>query len=718
MKKYMILATVVVIGLLIGNHLYYYSGTLYIPAGDTVEYFAKADGEHLYLDSCDGFEIFEIKGVNLGMGIPGYFATEKAIDKDTYLRWFAQIQEMGANVIRIYSLAGEAFYEAFYEYNSSAPAPLYLLHGIEVDEYLINSIYSALDDEFSKPFLEECRITVDVIHGRYKENSESKLFPLSYHWDISPWVYGYILGNNWESTLISYTNHSFEQLPQLNGTYFFTENATNFEIFLAAAAESIVTYEQNKYGSQRVIAFSNQAANDPFEYPESLAKYFTKIASLDIEHIKCTDLFGPGQFASYHIYPYPDYYRFFPEHEENTYLQYIKVLNEHHTVPVVISEFGLPSSRGISATDNFGRHQGCLSEAQQGEAIVSMYRDIKTAGSAGAIVFSWQDEWFKYFVNTMPAVNLKSSAYWSDYQTNTQSFGLLSFDPGAEGSICYVDGDCADWTETDRILENDELSVSIKYDEKFIYVLVEKNNYVLGDTLYIPIDTTSNSGAVYAENFGIHTSHATDFIIEISGTENSRIWVQEYYDLTDALFYNRISPQNIFSKEFPAADSVRFSPIRMLLQSTEYFRKTQFGDIRLTFDEYNELDPNVYQITETYETGKLTYGNANPSSDAFNSLADFCAGDGFVEIKIPWGLLNFADPSQMLIHDDYYEHFGVEYLRIRSMNVGAGDGRSTIQMAPVALNPLGKKPVYHERLKKSYYILQSEWRENSEKDLE
>ena len=206
MKKYMILATVVVIGLLLGNHLYYYSGTLYIPAGDTVEYFSKADGEHLYLDSGDGFEVFDVKGVNLGMGIPGYFATEKAIDKETYLRWFTQIQELGANIIRIYSLAGEAFYEAFYEYNSNAETPLYLLHGINVDEYLTNSIYSALDDEFTKPFLEECRITVDIIHGRYKETTKTSLFPLSYHWDISPWVYGYILGNDWDSALICYTN--------------------------------------------------------------------------------------------------------------------------------------------------------------------------------------------------------------------------------------------------------------------------------------------------------------------------------------------------------------------------------------------------------------------------------------------------------------------------------------------------------------------------------
>ena len=131
--------------------------------------------------------------------------------------------------------------------------------------------------------------------------------------------------------------------------------------------------------------------------------------------------------------------------------------------------------------------------------------------------------------------------------------------------------------------------------------------------------------------------------------------------------------------------------------------------IIIPFDEYDPMDPLVYQIQETYETGKLTYGNANPNAEDFNSLADFCAGIGFVEIKIPWALLNFADPSQMKIHDDYYECYGVEYLRISSMRVGAGDGSELIEMAPVELIPLGKKPTYHERLKESYYILQSEW---------
>lgn len=710
MKKYMILASVLIISLIIADHLYYYTGSLYIPQTGETQYFSKADGDLLYLDDGSGFQVFDIKGVNLGTSIPGYFSTENAITKEDYLRWFEQIQAMGANVIRVYTICGTEFYEALYEFNSSNPSPLYLLHGVDVDEYLINSIYSVLDEEFYEPFLEECRITVDVIHGRYKLDSKYDLFAQWYHYDISPWVYGYILGSDWDSTLICYSDYSFEQLPQLQGTYFYTENASNFEIFLASSADTMVSYEREKYGAQRVIAFSNYSSTDPIEYSKEITTYFAKTASLDIEHIKCTDAFFPGQFASYHVYPYyPDYYSYMPEHEQNTYLQYMKALNEHHTVPVVISEFGIPSSRGVAVITTSGKDQGNISETQQGDMIVDMYDDIVAAGCAGAIVFSWHDEWARNFWNTESAVNLKSNAYWSDYQTNTQYFGLMSFDPGESESICYVDGDRSDWTEEDIVVNSNDIRLSMKYDEKFIYFLLEKDGYTLGNELYIAIDTTPNSGSTYAENFDLSMSLPADFIIELKDAENSRLLVQEYYNLLDALFFDKITPQNIFSKQFPAKDSAAFSTIRMLLQTTAYYRKTATGDVRLPFSEYNELDPNLYRVVETYETGRLVYGNANPNAEEFNSLADFCAGSGFVEIKLPWALLNFSDPSQMLIHDDYYQCYGVEHISIKSMNVGAGSNDATIEMSSFSLEPLGKHPAYHERLKASYFKLQERW---------
>ena len=164
--------------------------------------------------------------------------------------------------------------------------------------------------------------------------------------------------------------------------------------------------------------------------------------------------------------------------------------------------------------------------------------------------------------------------------------------------------------------------------------------------------------------------------------------------------------QNFNRFVHPEPDSPVFDSVSMLLQEKTYY----FQGYIVPLQQYifNDLI-DYYSLNKSYETGKLRYGNGNPESEDFDSLADFCAGDGFVEIRIPWQLLNFADPSNMKIHDDYYKNHGVEYLRIDHISVGAGDGSQTIELHEFPLKPLGKKPEYHERLKKSYYILQDYW---------
>ena len=116
MKKVMVITIVVITGIFLWNYLFFYKGILYIPNHNEVRCLSKAEGERLYVDYGTGFEEIEIRGVNLGFGKPGYFATEDAITKEEYLRWFEQIQELGANVVRIYKKAPVDFYEAFYAF--------------------------------------------------------------------------------------------------------------------------------------------------------------------------------------------------------------------------------------------------------------------------------------------------------------------------------------------------------------------------------------------------------------------------------------------------------------------------------------------------------------------------------------------------------------------------------------------------------------------------
>ena len=104
----------------------------------------------------------------MGAGIPGHFATDYAIDKETYLRWFSMIQNMGANTIRVYTILDDGFYEAFYEYNKDNEDPLYLIHGLWVNDYVQNSHVDAWDDSFYEQMEEDARTLIDVLHGNRK----------------------------------------------------------------------------------------------------------------------------------------------------------------------------------------------------------------------------------------------------------------------------------------------------------------------------------------------------------------------------------------------------------------------------------------------------------------------------------------------------------------------------------------------------------------------
>ena len=59
------------------------------------------------------YEPFEIRGVDLGVAIPGEWATDFAIDEETYLRWFQMISDLGANTIRVYTILHDDFYTHF-----------------------------------------------------------------------------------------------------------------------------------------------------------------------------------------------------------------------------------------------------------------------------------------------------------------------------------------------------------------------------------------------------------------------------------------------------------------------------------------------------------------------------------------------------------------------------------------------------------------------------
>ena len=110
MKKFLAVLSAVVVLVMIINNVHYRLGWFIdFNPGKEVTAFVKAEDKKIYINKGEGYEPFEIKGVNMGSGEPGQWSTDFAIDKDTYIRWFGYIKEMGANTIRIYTVQQDVF---------------------------------------------------------------------------------------------------------------------------------------------------------------------------------------------------------------------------------------------------------------------------------------------------------------------------------------------------------------------------------------------------------------------------------------------------------------------------------------------------------------------------------------------------------------------------------------------------------------------------------
>ncbi|WP_300385996.1 hypothetical protein [Clostridium sp.] len=710
MKKFILATVILVLGIFALNYAVYYGG-FYIDFNPNkpITAISKSDSEKIYIKEKEGeYKEILIKGVEVSSSIPGHYGTDYAIDKETWIRWFSEIQEMGSNTIRVNTIYNDIFYNAFYEYNINREEHLYLLQGIQVSDYANNSEKDAYSREFYDTLKEDSLDIIDIIHGKKSIITNKIKGSGNYRKDISPWVLGYIVGNEWNPGTVAYTNNRGLYSKTYEGKYFSTkESATAFEAMLAKVVDYMVSYESKKYKTQRLISFINDPQNDPFVYDEFYAKQLSKYNVIDAENIITTDELQSGFFASYRLYEFcPRFSDYFSKEEKENlrnilpnlnkelfYDGYTQLLANYHSMPVVITEYGFSSSRGTDDID------GPLTEKEQGKSLASTYNDIVSSGCNGAVISTWQDVWQRRTWNTSYSVNVKETYRWHDIQSSGTGYGLLSFDTGEKKSTCYVDGDLSEWEEKDEILNSGGINLSAKYDESFLYLLIEKEGISEETKLYIPIDITPKSGSTVMEDSNLNFELGTDFLISINGRNDSKIMVQRRYEALRENYLMQTNNEDPFIL-FPAKDSLEFVPINMICKN----------DNLISEDMTDEEIINI-KLFKTYETGELVYGNGNPNSKDYNSLGDFCYGEDFVEIRIPWQLLNYYNPADMEVHDDYYENYGVEGISITEIYIGAYElgYEGIIPMEAIKLKGWRDKISYHERLKESYFILKESW---------
>ena len=715
MRRFLIINTLIFLVILaIGNNIY-------TRQSNQVNNISKVEDKDIYVKINGEWEEFIIKGINLDAAKPGVFPSQNIVNKDEYLRWINYISEMGMNCIKVANLMSKEFYEAFYEFNENQERPIYLMQGIYFDEEYLKDGYDASSEVVEKNFQENIELIIDSVHGN-PNNTDNEDINTRYKLDISKYVLGYSLGIEFAQSDIIYTELMNKEKMYIGKYLYTTEDASSFENYLAKLGDKLIKYEFDKYKKQSILAFIGNASyhiNSIYDNPMGNSFEEVNIRRekdyIDIENIRFKGNLDSGIIASYTVYPS---YSEIRDHKENM-LYYFKTINEYHSIPTIIGEIGIPSSRIGSDFELDIDKNTYINEQQQGNALVSVLKSIKNANLGGSFIFEFQDSWHRSSTNTRDLIILDKSAYFNDANTYSQHFGLMAFDPGKNISTSYPDENINEWSEKDilsigKISYNkyldtkdnqidistiededklEDISLSIKTDEKYIYfkIQTQRNIDISTQTFYIDLDITKNSGSNISRRYNIISEDLMDFIIKIEGINNSNVLVHEYYN-TNAFINdtkkNQIRP-DLMNK---TKDMDVFSKI--------------FIEVRPKI--YDKSLKRVVEAVE-YESGKLNYGIGNPTSIDFNSASDFYINKNYIEIRIPWTLLNFMDPSTKQVQDDLYEKFNIKPMMINDIGIGLTMKEDNLQVARLVQKRYDLDgwtiPNYHERLKESYYIV-------------
>lgn len=616
----------------------------------------RVDAQGFQVKQGTGWARLFVKGINLGAALPGKHPSEFP-DKRTYETWIREMGECGFNAIRVYTIHPPVFYDALKEYNRKAARPIYLIHGVWAEP--------PPEDEFTDPvwfgeWQKEMRDVVDLLHGRANLPERPGHADGVYRSDISPWVLAIILGREWEPFNVVAFNDRHPGLSDWAGRFVRSRNGHATEHFMAQAMEAFLAYEHDTYHAQRPMAFTNWPTLDPLHHPtestkeeeqawrkklglpleqgQEILEYDNDALGLDMEKYADGPLLQAGLFASYHAYPYyPDFMNLDPGYSQgrdrqgrNNYMAYLQDLLSHHRKhAVLISEFGVPSSRLVAHWQPQGMTHGGMDEQQQGAQDARMFSNIHEAGCAGGVLFAWIDEWFKknWLVIEFETPLERKPLWWND-QDAEEAYGLIALPPGAEGPSILIDGRSSDWAKVPVYLEGQDMKLKLLGDEGWLHLGIfwegpldfGKEGFLVGlDTL------DAKRGDHRLPWMDLQSESGLEFVARFQGPRTA-VYVDAPYDL----FTHR------YNRPFRSVDNAGG---QFLMPRTESNR-ARIGRDGTRFSEHRQ------------EIGWLRKGTQDRQNPAFDSRAEWLDGQGFLEARIPWGLLNVTDPSSRRVVDD------------------------------------------------------------------
>ncbi len=594
----------------------------------------KVSGTYLSVNKGDNtYDTIFVNGINLGVGMPGTFPGEMAASSEDYRRWFKEMADIGFNTIRVYTLHYPRFYDEFAKYNMENPdKPLYLLHGIWLDEDKPQGNFY----NYTNDYYEDIYEVVDCLHGNRTVPERPGRASGKYLTNVSPWLLGYIIGREvhpeevMNTNLLNPSNITYNgyalSMPDSTGTH------TPTECWITNALDMLILHERQNYQVERPVSFSSWPTLDPLQHPTEIYPFSLEdYQQLDFTKIALTNA-PAGFFISYHAYPYypdfmTDYYGTltsgFDSLGLNGYIVYLKELwttyVQNYKIPVIIAEYGVPSSWGNAHFVQSGMGHGGHSEEMQGVYNARMLGNIHSdAYLAGGCLFAWIDEWFKqtWIVNPMTCPPDRRPM-WHNLTSPEENFGLKKFTPD---TVWYVD--------YPKFFNygNDIKNVKVATDFQYFHLKININDSITNsDTIIIAFDTYGDTLGESRLPNGKNLFKRAEFFLTIT-SDSANLYVTQAYNTYGMFFIRKWWPDTLRQFQFHSTKT-NGAPWNLITW------KTSIKDTGMV----NQL------------IGQL---HSRDTLEMESSLDAVVRNKYSYEIKIPWQLLNFTDPSLMRVLDD------------------------------------------------------------------
>jgi len=658
-----------------------------------LQFFFRVEGDQFAARSGDAWRPVYLAGVDLSPALPGYYTAEATTDVAIYADWLRKISDLGGNSVRVYTILPPAFYRALREFNTAHPQrPIWLVQGVSFGD-------PPRDDMFNGAYYQQCqkdiREAIDVIHGQGDVAMGRGHAGGVYTTDVAQWVAGFVVGQTWLSHVVTANNLLHPDIQRFEGVYLDVPSGSATEIFLAQMINYTAEYQEGKYNWQHPAAFISWPTLDPIRHPTE-STILEEVAirraqgerlptpagpyddddgvSIDPMRLKPRQKLAAGYFAAYNALPfYPDFLNQDPRYQavrdaegSNPFLGYLRDLKaSHRGLPLLITEFGIPSSIGIGHFSPAGFDEGGKSEEQQGQILARLSRSVRESGAAGGMVFEWVDQWFRQsWLQRDYEVPADRRVLWTNAMNPAEHFGLVAADPFGR-NVHVLGGEAAEWagrsplyTDTssgptlpsgDRFdAARDLKALYVDADEGFLYlrlVLSKLDNDNDGqpdwkDVNYlIGLGTAPNVGGITYLPFitPVRFPMGMTYAVQLAGPAASRIWIASSYNPFRIVPVEGIPTQTILGSKLGWKPSV---------SSSGNFEAQIIEPNRRRFSREGRYFP-----PQRYERGILRYGSLNPQARNYDSLAEWYANvqTNAIDLRIPWNLLNVTDPSSFKV---------------------------------------------------------------------